>query len=67
MERSSKDEVRKQLTSKGFVPGALDNDGDFKFEGQLVGFKAQGLALFADKKIAKFIVRIITPDNKAIT
>lgn len=60
------DEVRKQLTSKGFTSGATDKDGDFKFEGQLVGHKAQGLALFSDGKVAKIIVRIITPDNKAI-
>ena len=63
---ASKEEVRKQLTSKGFTPGALDKDGDFKFEGSLVGYKAQGLALFADSKISKIIVRLITPDNKAI-
>lgn len=63
---ASEDEVRKQLASNGFVPGALDKDGDFKFEDQLFGFKAKGLAFFADKKIAKFIVGIITPENKAI-
>lgn len=63
---ASKDDVRKQLTVKGFSPGALDKDGDFTFEGSLVGYKAQGLALFADNRIAKIIVRIITPDNKTI-
>jgi len=63
---ASHDEVRKQLISKGFSPGALDKDGDFKFEGSLVGHKAQGLALFGDRKVAKVIVRIITPDHKAI-
>lgn len=63
---ASKEEVRKQLTSKGFIPGALDKDGDFKFEGPLIGYKAQGMALFGDNKIAKIVVRIITPDNKAI-
>lgn len=63
---ASKDEVRKQLTSKGFSPEALDKDGDFKFEGSLLGYKAQGFALFAANRVAKIIVRIITPDNKAI-
>ncbi len=61
------DEVRKQLTSKGFIPGATDKDGDFKFEGSLVGYKAQGLAFFAGTKIVKVTVRLITPDNKAIS
>ena len=63
---TSKEEVRKQLTVKGFSPGALDKDGDFKFKGSLLGYNMQGLALFSDNKVVKIIVRIITPDNKAI-
>ena len=63
---ASKEEVRKQLTVKGFSPGALDKDGDFKFEGSLLGYKTQGLALFSDSKVAKIVVRILTPNNKAI-
>jgi hypothetical protein len=60
------DEVRKQLALKGFTSGALDKDGDVKFEGNLVGHKTKGFALFADGKVAKITVRIITPNNKAI-
>jgi hypothetical protein len=52
--------------AKGFTPGLTDKDGDFKLEGALVERKAVGMAFFGDNKIAKILVRIITPDNKAI-
>ena len=63
---ASKDDVRKQLVTKGFTPGVVDKDCDFKFEGTLVGYKAQGLAFFGNDKLVKFIIRIITPDKDAI-
>lgn len=64
---ASKDDVRKQLVSKGFTPGVVDKDGDFKFEGALIGYKTQGLAFFANDKIVKVLVRIITPDKEVIS
>ena len=50
---ASEEEVRKKLTVKGFSPRALDKDGDFKFEGSLLGYKSEGFAYFSANKVVK--------------
>lgn len=63
---SSPEATVKALSSSGFKNIQKDKDGDYTFEGDLVGFKVKGVALMAREiGIVKFIVRLVTPDRKA--
>jgi hypothetical protein len=57
-------EAIKHLESKGFTP-SIDKTGDISFRGNLLGHRMDGFALLAGKRVAKVIVNIQTPDNKA--
>jgi hypothetical protein len=61
---ASREETIKQLERKGFS-SSLDKGGDIKFNGQLLGYKTDGLALLAGKRLSKVVVNLQTPDKKA--
>jgi hypothetical protein len=58
-------ETIKLLGEKGFTKVAKDKDGDYTFEGELLGFKSNGVAVIGDVGLVKIIVRLVTPDRKA--
>ena len=59
-------EIRSKLVSRSFIPGSLDKDGDLTFRGEVSGFKASGVVLFAtDGGAQKVIVVLATPDSEA--
>lgn len=60
-------ELRKQLTSNGFTPLNVDEDGDLKFKGKLLGHNAVGFAFLGNRKLMKLQLLIATPDHKAIS
>jgi hypothetical protein len=62
---TSVSEVRNQLAAAGFTAIQTDKDGDLRFQGVLIGYKAIGIAFFAESKLAKVAIRLITPDRKA--
>lgn len=57
-------EAMKHLESKGFTP-SINKTGDISFRGNIWDHRMDGLALLAGKRVAKVIVNIQTPDNKA--
>lgn len=62
---SSATAVTAMLGAKGFKPGGADKDGDIRFEGELIGYKAMGLAMFVEGRLGKVTLILVTPDNKA--
>jgi hypothetical protein len=58
-------EVRSALISKSFSTGNFDKDGDLPFNGELVGYKLSGFALFSNGGLQKIFIVLATPDNKA--
>jgi hypothetical protein len=62
---SRAEDVRAALERKGYSFAQANGDGDYEFTGTLIGQKAQLIALMADGKLAKFVVFLATPDEKA--
>jgi hypothetical protein len=57
--------LTKVLAEKGFKKIVKDKDGDYTFEGELLGYKALGIALMSeDLGVVKIMLRLVTPDNK---
>lgn len=62
---SNRQSVNAQLRASGFS-SKQDEDGDVRFEGNLLGHKTVGIAFFSHEGLAKVIVRLATPDKDAL-
>jgi hypothetical protein len=62
---SSKAEVKRILEQKGLAFTKTDEDGDLVFSGTLIGKTARLYAIFANDRLVKTSVVLITPDREA--